>query len=73
MQAIEFAAKIHDGVVRIPKQFSHWTNKSVRVIILEEAIPSYHREPHPTIAGKGKTIGDLLTPIVDDSDWECLK
>lgn len=31
------------------------------------------RRPHPDIAGKGKTLGDLITPIVDEGDWDCLK
>lgn len=31
------------------------------------------RHPHPAIAGKGRTLGDLGSPIVDDTDWECLK
>jgi hypothetical protein len=25
------------------------------------------------IAGKGKTVGDIVSPIVDEQDWECLK
>ena len=25
------------------------------------------------IAGKGKTLGDIVSPIVDEQDWECLK
>jgi hypothetical protein len=31
------------------------------------------RRPHPDIAGKGRTLGDLVSPVVDDGDWECLK
>lgn len=36
--------------------------------------PSYavKRRPSPRIAGKGKTLGNLIDPIVDESDWECL-
>jgi hypothetical protein len=25
------------------------------------------------IAGKGRTLGDLVAPIVDEADWQCLK
>jgi hypothetical protein len=25
------------------------------------------------IAGKEKTVGDIVSPIVDERDWECLK
>ncbi len=27
----------------------------------------------PSIAGKGRTLGDIVSPIVDEQDWECLK
>ncbi|WP_310425474.1 hypothetical protein [Chamaesiphon sp. VAR_48_metabat_135_sub] len=36
--------------------------------------PSSKRRTTSTlIAGKGKTLGDIVTPIVDDRDWECLQ
>jgi hypothetical protein len=25
------------------------------------------------IAGKGRTLGDIVSPIVDEQDWKCLK
>lgn len=31
------------------------------------------RKPPESIAGKGKTLGDLVGPMVDESDWECLR
>jgi len=31
------------------------------------------RFPIPDMAGKGKTLGDIVSPIVDVEDWECLK
>jgi len=31
------------------------------------------RSPPVSIAGKGKTLGDLIGPIVDEADWDCLK
>jgi hypothetical protein len=46
----------------------------VIVTILEETLPSVKRRRPPTsIAGKGKTIGDIISPIVNDEEWECLK
>lgn len=37
MQAIEFQATIHNGIVTIPSQYSHaWEGKSIRVIVLED-------------------------------------
>ena len=46
-----------------PKSFS----ARVIVTILEESIPTVPRRTPPiSIAGKGKTIGDLISPIVDE-------
>ncbi|WP_013324437.1 hypothetical protein [Gloeothece verrucosa] len=45
--------------------------KSARIIvtILEETeAPLKRRTVSPSIAGKGKTLGDLVSPIVDEQD-----
>jgi hypothetical protein len=34
--------------------------------------PVKRRFPPSSIAGKGKTLGDIVSPIVDEEDWECL-
>ena len=49
---------------------------SARIIvtILEETQASIkHRSVPASVAGKGKTLGDMVSPIVDEDDWECLK
>lgn len=33
------------------------------------AAPPARRRPSPMIAGKGRTLGDIVGPIVDPSDW----
>jgi hypothetical protein len=45
------------------------------VTVLEETpvAEMKRRSAPPSIAGKGKTLGDLVSPIVDEEDWECLK
>lgn len=52
-------------------------NRRVEAIflMLEEldSAPSVKRQPAPGIAGKGKTLGDLIAPIVLEEDWDCLK
>ena len=60
--------------IELPESF---VNHRVEVIALtvEDDTPEVpkRRQPHPAIAGKGQTLGDLVGPIVEDSDWECLK
>jgi hypothetical protein len=62
-------------VIELPESF---VNHRVEVIALtmDDETPKVakpRRRPHPDIAGKGKTLGDIVSPIVDDGDWECLK
>ncbi|NCJ05444.1 hypothetical protein GS597_02730 [Synechococcales cyanobacterium C] len=35
--------------------------------------PTRRRFPVPALAGKAKTLGDIVSPMVDEGDWECLK
>jgi hypothetical protein len=52
------------------------TSARVIVTIIEETIPAPptpRRVAPATIAGKGQTLGDLISPLVDEQDWECLK
>ena len=47
----------------------------ILVTVLEETSqsPIKRRTPPASIAGKGQTLGDIVSPIVDEEDWECLK
>lgn len=50
------------------------TSARVIVTVLEEAEPPVKRRiPAAAIAGKARISGDLISPIVDEQDWECLK
>ncbi len=61
-------------VIELPASF---VNHRVEVITLtvdeDQRAPPGLRVPHPDIAGKGRTLGDLVGPVVDEKDWECLK
>jgi hypothetical protein len=52
---------------------------SARIIvtILAEEVSSMvskkRRIPPASLAGKVKILGDIVNPIVDEEDWECLK
>lgn len=43
------------------------------VVRKEDSKQTKHRRPHPDIAGKGRTLGDLVNPLVEEADWVCLQ
>jgi hypothetical protein len=51
------------------------TSARVIVTILETIVPRLIRRTAAAaaIAGKSRILGDLVSPIVNDQDWECLK
>lgn len=52
------------------------TVQSARLIVtvLEETVLPVKRRTFPTdLAGKVEILGDIISPIVDEEDWECLK
>ncbi|OBQ01978.1 MAG: hypothetical protein AN490_19550 [Anabaena sp. AL09] len=43
-------------------------------LILKHQLPAKKRRTPPNcILGKGKTLGDIVSPIVNAEEWECLK
>lgn len=46
----------------------------VIVTILDDNTPPVKRRTPPaSIAGKGRTLGDLVHSLIEEQDWECLK
>ena len=49
--------------------------QTLRAILIIEEEPSPSTQTKRTIPthliGKGKTLGDIVSPIVDQEDWEC--
>jgi hypothetical protein len=62
-------------VIELPDSFVNHRVELIALTVDEDppATPKQRRKPHPAIAGKGKTLGDLVEPLLDESDWECLK
>ena len=70
-----YEAKIENGQLKWSTDEPKPSSARVIVTIIEEdTIPvSKRRVPPTSIAGKGKTTGNLVNPIVSEQDWECLK
>lgn len=60
-------------VVELPESFVNHRVELIALTVDEDAPAPKRRRPHPEIAGKARTLGDLTAPLVDETDWECLK
>ena len=61
-------------VIELPESFINHRVEVIALTLDDNAPQSpQRRRPHPDIAGKGRTLGDLVGPVVDEADWECLK
>lgn len=71
-----YEAKIENGQLEWLTDEPKPSSARVIVTIVEDTtLPTQkkRRVPSASIAGKGKTLGDLVNPIVSEQDWECLK
>jgi len=69
-----YEAIYENGQVTWVSEQPQVNNARVIVTFIEETLPSKKRRTAPaSIAGKGKTLGDIVSPIVNEEDWECLK
>jgi len=42
-------------------------------LLLEEPSTATIRQPSLVIAGKGKILGDIVSPIIPETDWDVLR
>lgn len=69
-----YEAIIENGQVKWLADEPSISNARVIVTVLEDTTPTVRRRTPPaSIAGKGKTLGDLVRSVVEEQDWECLK
>ncbi len=63
-----------DRITWLGEKPNFQTTRAIIVIAEENKLtPIKRRFPSKAIAGKGRTLGDIVSPIVDEEDWECLK
>ena len=63
-----------DRITWLGEKPNFQTTRAIIVIAEENKVtPIKRRSPSKAIASKGRTLGDIVSPIVDEDDWECLK
>jgi hypothetical protein len=56
-------------VIELPESFVNHHVELIALTVDEPALEMAHkRQPNPDIAGKGRTLGDLLAPVLADGD-----
>ena len=76
MSLQSYEAIYHDGQVRWLGEAPNVKKAKVIVTILEprgDAPQSIQRKPSTRIAGKGKVLGDIISPAAPIEDWNCAK
>jgi hypothetical protein len=69
-----YEATYENGQIKWLSEQPEIISARIIVTILEETKPQIMRRfPIPDMAGKGRILGDIVSPIVDEEDWECLK
>jgi len=63
-----------DFIRSLGSSYTTANQPETKLVESNERDPSRKRRTTSTlIAGKGKTVGDIVSPSVDERDWECLK
>jgi hypothetical protein len=72
MQVQRKIIDVHDTQVllELPESFVNHRVEIIALTVDEDpvAAPAIRR-PQPALTGKGRTLGDLIAPIVDPEDW----
>lgn len=68
-----YEAIYENGQVKWMAEQPQLSSARVIVTILSEDTPIKRRIPPVALAGKVKILGDIVSPIVGEEDWECLK
>jgi hypothetical protein len=75
MQVQRKIIDVHDTqvVLELPQSFVNHRVELIALTVDEPSPPlpphSVRRRPHPDLVGKGRTLGDIVSPIVDPEDF----
>ena len=61
-----YEATLDQGQVKWLDEQPNIESARVIVTILDETGPRMRRKPPLSIAGKGKTLGDIVSPMIDE-------
>ena len=61
-------------VVPLPESFRR---RRIEIIVIpmyeaDSSTRPLHRSPPACMVGKGKIIGDIISPAIPETDWNCL-
>lgn len=69
-----YEAIIENGQIKWLAEQPQLTSARIIVTVLEEGTPQTKRRTlPPSMAGKARILGDIVSPIVGEDEWECLK
>jgi hypothetical protein len=69
-----YEAVFENGQVKWLTDEPKVSSARVIVTILEDTTTlTRRRTPPASIAGKGRTLGNLVSSVIEEQDWECLK
>lgn len=68
MQAIQFEAKIDDGVIQVPARHRAWRGRNVKVILLTEDDAELAAPSRSALDSLAQTSGQRLFQTAEDVD-----
>jgi len=68
----DFQQAWHEAMAGQTIPINHIPDDRVHPVTPAKTQPTRRRFPIPQLAGKATTLGDIVSPIVDEGDWKCL-
>jgi len=69
----DFRQAWHEAMTGQTIPINHIPDDRVHLVTPAKTQPTRRRFPILELAGKATTLGDIVSPIVDEGDWECLR